>query len=631
MTTSTGAHRPRATTEAVQRTFDDLGTPLAETTFVVVDLETTGGSPQTAQITEIGAVKVQGGQVLGELQTLVRPRTPIPAFITLLTGISNSMVADAPSIDTTLPAFLEFAQGSVLVAHNAGFDVSFLKAAAAETGHPWPGFAILDTVRLARQLVHKDEAPNHKLASLAQLFGAATTPDHRALHDARATVDVLHGLIARVGNLGVHTLEELTSYSSRVSATTRRKRFLADQMPTAPGVYVFRDRRGQPLYVGTATDLRRRTRTYFTASESRRRMDEMIGLAESLTPIVCQTALEAQVRELRLIAEHKPRYNVRSRHPEKALWVKLTAEAFPRLSVVRQVRDDAATYAGPFRSRAAAVEAMAAVHEVIPLRQCTASFRPTPAASACVLAELGRCGAPCTGRQSKSEYAEVVSRARAALAGDIRPSLGALHQRLSVLAAAERFEEAQTLRDRMLALVRAAARAQRLAPLARAGEIVAARRRETGGWEVVSVRHGRLAGTTVSPPGADPMPFIAAMRQAAEVVPSPAAPAPSAHPEETEVILRWLETSGTRLVDVDGCWTCPVGGAGAARGDLEPRARGWGDVVLTSRHATTARPLEQAPVVEWPPGLEQRPLGGAPHGRSVSRSPAERAVDTVVR
>ncbi len=591
-TTSTGARRGDSAAGPVQRTFDELGTPLADVTFVVVDLETTGGSPQGCHITEIGAVKVRGGEVLGELQTLVRPSTPIPAFITLLTGISNTMVADAPPIDSALPAFLEFAQGSVLVAHNAGFDVSFLKAAAAQTGHAWPVCAVLDTVRLARQLVHKDEAPDHKLASLARLFRSATTPDHRALHDARATVDVLHALIARVGNLGVHTLEELTSFSGRVSATTRRKRFLADQMPSAPGVYIFKDGQGRPLYVGTAIDLRRRTRTYFTASEGRRRMGEMVGLAESLTPIVCQTALEAQVRELRLIAEHKPRYNARSRHPEKVLWIKLTTDAFPRLSLVRQVLDDGATYAGPFRSRSAATEAMAAVHEVVPLRQCTARLRPDAGASACVLAELGRCGAPCTGQQSPSEYAEVAGRARMVLSGDGRPTVRALELRLAALAGAQRFEEAQVVRDRMLALVRAAARSQRLAPLAEAAEIVAAHRLETGGWEIISVRHGRLAGTTISPAGADPMPFIAAMCQAAEVVPRPTSPAPSAHPEETEVILRWLETPGTRLVDVHGCWTCPVGGAGAARLDLEVAARGWGDPEAAHR-ATPAGPLDR--------------------------------------
>src|SRR5580765_3589744 len=109
---------------AVQQTFDELGTPLREVTFVVVDLETTGGSASGgSSITEIGAVKIRGGEVLGEFQTLVRPSTPIPPFISVLTGITNQMVAGAPAIDSALPAFLEFAAGSVLVAHNAPFDV----------------------------------------------------------------------------------------------------------------------------------------------------------------------------------------------------------------------------------------------------------------------------------------------------------------------------------------------------------------------------------------------------------------------------------------------------------------------------------------------------------------------------
>ncbi|GGK69373.1 DEDD exonuclease domain-containing protein [Ornithinimicrobium pekingense] len=578
--------------QMVQETFDDLGLALADVTFVVVDLETTGGSPSGSQITEFGAVKVRGGQVLGEFQTLVRPTSPIPPFISVLTGITNAMVADAPGIRTVLPQFLEFAAGSVLVAHNAGFDVSFLKAAAAETGRPWPGFAVIDTVRLARQLVHKDEAPNHKLSSLARLFGAATTPDHRALHDARATVDVLHGLMERVGNLGVHTLEELQSYSARVSTAQRRKRFLADAMPAAPGVYVFKDGRGEPLYVGTATDLRRRTRTYFTASETRRRMAEMVGLAESITPIVCATPLEASVRELRLIAEHKPRYNRRSRHPEKAVWVKLTDEPFPRLSVVRSVGGDRAHYAGPFASRRTAEAAVTALHEVVPLRQCTGRL-PLRATrdSACMLFDLGRCGGPCIGRQSVEDYAAVAEQAVEALSGSSREVMSTLRSRLDALAAQERFEEAGTLRDRMMALVRAAARAQRLRPLTAAAELVAARRRDAGGWEVVCVRYGRLAGTTVTPHRADPLPYIAALRETAEVVEPGAALA-----EETELVLRWLETPGVRLVDLDGSWTCPVDGAGASRAELEPQASTWSGIDhLDPNHRAWDRPAGAVP------------------------------------
>ncbi len=554
----------------VQGTFDDLGTPLSTVTFVVVDLETTGGSPAECAITEVGAVKVRGGEVVGELQTLVNPGAPIPAFISVLTGITDAMVADAPTIETVLPQFLEFAAGSVLVAHNARFDVSFLKAAAQRCEREWPALPVLDTVHLARQVVRRDEVPNHRLASLARLFLATTTPDHRALHDARATVDVLHGLIGRVGNLGVHSLEELLDYTARVSPGRRRKRHLADALPDAPGVYLFKDGHGRVLYVGTSVSIRTRVRSYFTASEHRRRMGEMVRLAESVSPVVCATTLEAEVRELRLIAEHKPRYNRRSRHPEKALWVKLTVEPFPRLSIVRRVAEDGARYLGPFGSRHAAEAAVAAVHEVLPLRQCTERLSPTTPRPACALAEMGRCGAPCTGAQGVEAYAEVADRAALLLAGDRRDLFVALRERMAHLSGAERYEDAQQVRDRLVALVRGATRTQRLDPLARIPELVAARRVTTGGWEVVCVRYGRLAGSTSSPRGADPMPYIEALRASAEVVAAPVAPATAATPEESEKVLRWLEAPGVRVVDVDGDWTCPVAGAAALREELEP-------------------------------------------------------------
>ncbi|NYF96821.1 DEDD exonuclease domain-containing protein [Janibacter cremeus] len=560
--------------QVVQDRLDDLGTPLAEVTFVVVDLETTGGSVRDCGITEIGAVKVRGGEVLGELQSFVNPGVPIPAFIQSLTGITDAMVRDAPRTGTAVAGFLEFAKGAVLVAHNAGFDIGFLKAACAAHDLRWPGSQVVDTVRLARQVVSRDEVSNHKLGTLARHFGAATTPDHRALHDARATVDVLHGLIGRLGSVGVDTLEELGSYSCKVSDAQRRKRHLADGLPQAPGVYVFFGEHDEPLYVGTSVDIRTRVRSYFTASEQRRRMSEMVALAVRVTPIVCATTLEAQVRELRLIAEHKPRYNRRSRNPERVWWLKLTDEAFPRLSIVRSVGGDDLAYAGPFGSRGRAEEAMAALHDAVPLRQCLTRISPRKPTSACALAQMGRCAAPCTGAVTVDEYAETVADAARVLLGDSRNAVAAARERMRTLSEGERFEEAAALRDRLASLVRGASRNQRAAPVREAVEIVAGRRAPRGGWDLVCVRHGRLAGSTHSPAGADPMPYVAALRASAEVVPAPTGPGTSALPDETELVLRWLEAEGTRLVHVDGAWTCPVGGAAAAHQELAP-ALGW--------------------------------------------------------
>ena len=189
---------------------------------------------------------------------------------------------------------------------------------------------MLCTVRLARRVLTRDEAPSVRLSALAQLFGASTTPTHRALDDARATVDVLHGLIERVGNQGVHTYTELRSYLPDVTPAQRRNRHLASALPRRPGVYLFRGPSAEVLYVGTAVDLRRRVGQYFNGADPRTRMKEMASLATAVDHVECAHDLEAGVRELRLLAAHAPPYNRRSKFPHRWWWVVLTDEAFPR-------------------------------------------------------------------------------------------------------------------------------------------------------------------------------------------------------------------------------------------------------------------------------------------------------------
>jgi DNA polymerase-3 subunit epsilon len=190
---------------------------LAEAEFAVIDLETTGWSPEAAAITEIAAVRVRGGRRLGEFASLVNPRVPVPAGIEDLTGISDWMLAAAPKLAAVLPGLLAFADGCVLVAHNAPFDVGFLIAAYAECGLAWPGFTVLDTVMLARWVMDPDEVPDCKLGTLAGFFRTRTAPSHRALADARATADVLGWLIRRLAHRGVHTLGQLSAWPEVVA------------------------------------------------------------------------------------------------------------------------------------------------------------------------------------------------------------------------------------------------------------------------------------------------------------------------------------------------------------------------------------------------------------------------------
>jgi DNA polymerase-3 subunit epsilon len=545
---------------------------LLDTTFVVLDLETTGGAPDGAGITEIGAVKVRGGEQLGVFGTLVNPGERIPPFITVLTGITEAMLAPAPPIEVVLPALLEFLRGAVLVAHNAPYDVGFLKAACARHGYQWPQLRVLDTAAVARRALTRDEVPNRKLGTLAQFFHAAVQPTHRALDDAKATVDVLHGLIERLGSFRVYTLGDAIEFAKAVTPTQRRQRHLADGLPHVPGVYVFRAADERALYVGTSKDIGTRVRSYFTASEKRARISEMLGAAARVEAVECAHSLEAEVRELRLIAAHSPPYNRRSKYPERVVWLKLTTEAYPRLSVVRQLADDGAAYLGPFSSRRTAELAAAGVYDAVPLRQCSLKLSTKTTTPACALAELGRCPAPCEHKITEDEYGRSAAIPfRTAMYGDPQPVVDALLTRIKLLSDRQRYEEAAVIRSRLIALLRATVRMQRLGGLTRISELVAARRDQVGGWEIAVVRHGRLAAAATSPPRLHPRPTLDMARATAETVQPGPGPVPAASAEETERILAWLEHPGTRLVETSGDWVSPARGA-ARYGRLLSRA-----------------------------------------------------------
>ena len=308
--------------------------------------------------------------------------------------------------------------------------------------------------------------------------------------------------------------------------------------------------------------MRSRVRSYFTSGEQRSRITEMVALTQRIETIPCAHDLEAAVRELRLIAEHKPRYNRRSRFPERALWVRLTEEPFPRLSVVRRVRPGAGVFLGPFSDRRAADAAVAAVHEAIPLRQCTSRLSLRVLGAACALAGRGRCGAPCTGAQSPEEYAAIADVFGAAVAGDPHPLITPLLARVDSLAAEERYEDAAVLRDRVAGLVRAVRRRQRLESLATVPELVLARPDGAGGWQLSVVRRGRLVAAGCAPRGISVRGTLAGLLTTAE---TPLGPDDelAATVDETELVMRWMEKPGTRLVELSGTLACPAPGTGA--------------------------------------------------------------------
>lgn len=536
-----GAATQGTTTGAIQQSFDDLGTPLHEVTFCVLDLETTGGSPADCAITEIGAVKVRGGEVIGTFRTLVNPGAEIPPSIVLLTGITQTMVVDAPDIEAVLPTFAEFVGGAVVVGHNVRFDLGFLDAAADRMDLArFSRLASVDTAALARRVV-RQEVRNLRLQTLAAHFRSPTTPTHRALDDALATMHVLHALLERVGTLGVTALEDLLALPRARGAAEYGKIHLARELPRRPGVYLFRDRTGDVIYVGKATNLRTRVSSYFYG-DPRRSVATMLKELADVDHRVCSGDLEASITELRLIAAHRPRHNRRSKPPKATHWLTLTDEAFPRLSITRTIHGSAPLTLGPFRRRATAELVANAIWDAVPIRRC--SGRPGRRSGRCAPAQMGLAMCPCDGSLDERSYAPSVDRLLAGVDIDPELLLLPLRRRIQDLASERRFEEAGWARDRHRALARAIERRRIWRALVAAGRIEAHRDGES-----VIVDGGRL---TTAWAGSD-RPLVPPRVGSEDGV-----AADLAAMEEAELVWKWLCGPSARLVDVSGPLAEPI-------------------------------------------------------------------------
>jgi DNA polymerase III subunit epsilon len=407
-----------------QLSLDDLGTPLNQVRFCVIDLETTGASPSECAITEVAAARYEGGVCTGTFTTLVNPGVPIPPEITYLTGITQDMVGPAPRIDAVLPALLEFIRDDVIVGHNVRFDLGFLNAALQTRGYDRLTNRSVDTVRLARRLL-RDETPNCKLGTLAQVLGLPSVPNHRAMNDVRATADLLHYLFERAAGLGVMGLDDLMELPTLGRHPSAAKLKLTNALPRRPGVYLFRDRAGTVLYVGKATNLRQRVRSYFGFDE-RRKVGPLLQVTAKIDHFECATVIEAEVMEVRLIQHFLPRFNRQSKMWTNYAYLRVGGTASkPDLVATKDTNCKASSWIlGPFPSLTTARAAALAFREAIT-------------------------GLPPTTKLTRS----VID----------RPDLllSTLETQMRELATDEQFEQAASMRDRAGALARAIARQHR--------------------------------------------------------------------------------------------------------------------------------------------------------------------------
>ncbi|MCT1866185.1 DEDD exonuclease domain-containing protein [Dermabacter sp. p3-SID358] len=529
--------------------------------FVVVDLETTGTNAEIDAITEIGAVRVVGGEVVEEFQTFVNPERPIPAYIAALTGISDHMVHDAPSVEAVIPAFLEFARTSVLVAHNARFDIGFLKAAALRLDYRWPPFEVVDTLALARRVFGRDEVRNHKLSTLAGAVGATTVPNHRALSDARATVDVLHEIIARLSEGGASHLSDLTSSGKKAKPAQIRKRHLAANIPVGPGVYSFIDAHGSVLYIGKSGNLRSRVRTYFSPQETRRAVLDIIPVTERIDVVQCSSESEAAIRELRAIASTRPIANRQGIRPSLGNWLRVSHDGL-RLARKVQEETEVHAYIGPLRSR----------HDVEPIRSLVYAALASAVGggknTGMAGSQIGSDGPTDAEAPSElfDEHPGFHARMHHALTEDPSDVFEYAAKKMRGLVDRGLYENAEALRTRVELFANAARRAARLRSIAEVPFLVAARKVACPGgaahspwqWEVLAVRHGRLGAARAMPAWTDPLAAVAQLERESEAEAELHAPLCFGYHQEAELLLEWLAEPGIRIVHIEGEWSMPA-------------------------------------------------------------------------
>ncbi|MGH8012308.1 MAG: exonuclease domain-containing protein [Candidatus Binataceae bacterium] len=457
---------------------DYLKLPLDQARYVVVDLETAATPAIPGAIIEIGAYRMEGRRITDSFQSLVRPRMPIPRFVSGLTSITNEMVNAAPPIEAVLPAFRDFLGDAVMVAHNAQFDHSYLDCEFRRLFGLGLTNPVLCTIRLARRLL--PSVKRRRLDLLAGHFGLSTEGRHRGLGDARMAAELLAIFIEMAARMGLGRLDRLIDYQHRGSAGRRLERHVSPEviaaMPQVPGVYLMRNERGDLLYVGKANRLKRRVASYFNTGVSlNAKTAELISHVWAIETRVTRSALEAGLMEARLIRELKPPYNRMLKAAAPAFFVKLDLmDEYPRLRVARKLSTRrGVVYLGPFIGRRNPDHAVRALSRLLGLRTCSGKLAPDEDFSPCVYGQMGHCAAPCNFTVSVDDYGTRVRRALAFLRGHTGAILGDLARAREQAAAAMRFEEARRCHRDLEALATLSERATRLSRVVTENNLVA--------------------------------------------------------------------------------------------------------------------------------------------------------------
>ncbi len=422
--------------------------------FTVLDLETTGMGP-SARIIELAMVRIENGQVTNRLSSLINPELHIPDFITRLTGISNTMIREAPVLSEVAGRFLEFMAGTIPVAHNAHFDHSILNQELIRLGLNPVTDSFLCTVRLSRRL--NKGLKSHSLSSLKAHFGIRHSSAHRAHGDAEATALLLLHFLEKLemGNAPVTGADLLSFQYSPVGVKPVSEKKLTDlksrvtRFPERPGIYQFIGKNEQVLYVGKAIRLKERVLTYFNGFHVKEtKWVRLIRQTTDIRYLETGDELHALVIESRLIKRFLPPYNTLQRRLRHYPFIRLSARhPFPSFSLTREIREDGCDYFGPFSGGAVTGILNDLIEQSGLVRLCDdVTFSR---GKLCTWYSMGKCPGPCTGEMSGETYREGIRLISDLLSGRGRGLIGHLEGKMNLLAEREEFEQAARLRNKL--------------------------------------------------------------------------------------------------------------------------------------------------------------------------------------
>lgn len=425
--------------------------------FTVLDVETTGLSPKTNKVIEIGLVKVEEGKITETFSSFINPQSYLPKEITKLTGITEDDLYDAPLFADLIFQFNQFIGNSIIVAHNSQFDTSFLKAEYQRSEENFLDNPVLCTLRLARQLF--PSLPSKSLKDVVKFLKIKHKDLHRALSDAMVTAKVLIKMMDILEEeYNITTVEDLLNFQKLPSNSSKKLKITKGvghdyiTIPDSPGVYMFKNSKDKVMYVGKSKSLKQRVSSHLSSTAAKKSKN-IIQKSSTIEYKETPSELTALLAESQLIKFYMPKYNVQLKNYSSHYFIKVKTEhEFPDICVTEKIELDNNDYFGPYNNRETAKNLVDVIDKAFMLRECTDKVFAKK--KKCYLYDIHRCIGNCLPEIDKELYSNELKNVYDFLSGQNQFAINRLLEKMKHLSEQQKYEEAAEVRDIVNAILK---------------------------------------------------------------------------------------------------------------------------------------------------------------------------------